>query len=55
MYYKDAFPANPRRKFGALSGEIRARIEAANAEQLLAWADRILFADTLDEVFSPAR
>ncbi len=44
-----------QRKFGALSGEIRARIEAAGAEQLLDWADRILLADTLDEVFSPAR
>lgn len=43
-----------RRKFGALSDEIRARIEAASPEQLLDWADRILLAESLDEVFSSA-
>ncbi len=44
-----------QRKYGDLSDEIRARIKAAGSEQLLDWADRLIMADTLDEVFSPAR
>jgi hypothetical protein len=44
-----------QRKFGALSDEIRARIEAAGSEQLLDWADQLIMAQSLDEVFSPAR
>jgi len=43
-----------QRKFGALPDAIRARLEAANAEQLLDWADRLIIAETLDEMFSPA-
>jgi hypothetical protein len=37
-------------KFGTLSADITARLESANSDQLSQWADRILFADTLDEV-----
>jgi len=44
-----------QRKFGTLPDAIRSRLEAANAEQLLDWADRLIMAETLDEVFSPAR
>lgn len=40
------------RKFGPLSGDTRARLEAADAEQLLIWGERLLTAVSLDEVFS---
>jgi hypothetical protein len=41
-----------RARFGRLSAAIRARVEAANPEQLSAWAKRVLTARTLDEVFA---
>lgn len=41
-------------KFGTLSADITARVENANSDQLGQWADRILFANTLDEVFNPS-
>jgi len=40
------------RKFGPLSAEHRRRLEEATPEQLLEWGERILFADTLEEIFS---
>ena len=40
------------RKFGELSDSARQRIETASREELERWADRILFADTLDEVLA---
>lgn len=38
-------------KFGALGPEDQARIDAADAERLLAWGERVLTARSLDEVF----
>lgn len=38
-------------KFGSLRPEDQARIEAADAEQLLAWIERVLTARSIDEVF----
>ena len=40
------------RKYGpeALAAH-RARVEQADAETLLEWAERVLLADTIDEVF----
>jgi hypothetical protein len=43
-----------QRKFGSIPGAIRARIEAANPEQLFDWAERLIMAETLDEVFTAA-
>lgn len=39
------------RKFGPLAPAVRRRIRSANAEQLLAWGDRLLTARSLAEVF----
>ncbi|HEX9764126.1 MAG TPA: hypothetical protein VGA39_02485, partial [Candidatus Acidoferrales bacterium] len=39
------------KKFGPLPDRARARIEAAGAEQLLLWAERVLTARTLGEIF----
>jgi hypothetical protein len=39
------------RRFGALPDGARERIDAAPLEQLEAWSDRVLDAETLDEVF----
>ena len=39
------------RKFGALDPDIRRRILDASSDQLLNWAERLLTADTIDEVF----
>jgi hypothetical protein len=39
------------RKFGPLASEDRARLDGADAEQLLDWGERILTANSLDEVF----
>ncbi len=39
------------RKFGALAPDIRQRILDASSDQLLNWAERLLTADTIDEVF----
>lgn len=41
-----------REKFGALPDAIRERIESATAEQAHEWGRRILFANSLDEVFT---
>ena len=38
-------------KYGPLPGWALARIESADADQLLIWAERILTARTLDEIF----
>jgi hypothetical protein len=38
-------------KFGALSEAIRTRIRSADSEHLLLWAQRILTAKRLDEIF----
>ncbi len=40
-------------RFGGPSEAIRARVEAARSEQLDLWAERVLTAKTLDEVFAP--
>lgn len=40
-------------RFGPPSAATRARVEAATREQLEAWAERILTAQTLDEVLTP--
>jgi flagellar biosynthesis/type III secretory pathway protein FliH len=40
------------RRFGPLAAETRARLQAATLEQLDRWADRLLDAATLEEVFS---
>jgi hypothetical protein len=39
------------RKFGTIDAETQRRIGQADSEQLVAWAERILTADTIDEVF----
>ena len=39
------------RRFGAVPDEARQRIDTAPLEQLEAWTDRVLDAETLDEVF----
>ena len=39
------------RKFGPINEPTRARVLAADAEQLLIWGERILSAETLAEVF----
>ena len=39
------------RRFGPLSPRHRARIESADAETLLVWGDRVLTAQSVDEVF----
>jgi hypothetical protein len=38
-------------RFGALSEERRRQLEAADADRLLEWSERILTAETIDEVF----
>lgn len=40
------------RRFGELSDAVLQRLEQANSDQLECWADRLLDAATLDEVFS---
>ncbi len=40
------------KRFGPLAEEVKAKVQAADAETLLTWGDRVLFAETLDEVFS---
>jgi predicted transposase YdaD len=40
------------RRFGPLSRQVRARVGTAGEEELLRWADRVLTAATLDEVFA---
>ena len=39
------------RKFGAIDESIRARVLGADAEQLLVWGERVLSAETLEDVF----
>jgi predicted transposase/invertase (TIGR01784 family) len=39
-------------KFGALPDSAQARLQAASAEQLATWIDRVLTATTLDEIFA---
>ena len=39
------------RKFGRLPDEVERRLTEANMEQLEQWADNVLFAQTLAEVF----
>jgi hypothetical protein len=42
------------RKFGPLDDSALTRIRSATADQLLEWADRVLRADRLEEVFGRA-
>jgi hypothetical protein len=39
------------RKFGPLDAEVRSRIAEADTEQLLEWAERVLTAERLEDVF----
>ena len=41
------------RRFGPLPADVRARIDAADLDQLDAWLDRLLDAPTLEAVFGP--
>jgi len=41
-----------RAKFGELPPSIEERLQAAKPAQLAHWADKVLFAETLDQVFS---
>ena len=43
-----------RRRFGQLSPEAAERLRRAPEAELEAWADNVLDAETLDEVFRPA-
>jgi hypothetical protein len=38
-------------KFGSLQEDVRQRVNAADAEQLLDWAERLLDAQSLSEIF----
>lgn len=40
-----------RLKFGPLAPEIEERVRSADADRLLGWSERILTAETLQEVF----
>ncbi len=42
-----------RRRFGLLSPAVAERLRRASAGEIEAWADNVLDADTLDEVFRP--
>jgi hypothetical protein len=39
------------RKFGPVPEEVRQRVAAADSDALLAWSERVLTAETLEEVF----
>lgn len=39
------------RKFGVLEASVRDRIDRADAEQLLEWAERVLTAPSVEDVF----
>jgi phage baseplate assembly protein W len=39
-------------KYGSIDPALRARIEAASLEQLLAWARRIVVVRTIEELFA---
>jgi len=39
------------RKFGAIDEPARIRVLGADAEQLLVWGERVLSADTIEELF----
>ena len=41
-----------RSRFGALPEDVTARLNAADAETLLRWSERVLSASTLDAVFA---
>jgi hypothetical protein len=43
------------RRFGTLPAEVTARMEDADTDTLEAWADRLLDARTLDEIFAPEK
>lgn len=38
-------------KFGPISDDIKTKIETADAKTLLLWGERILFAESLDQIF----
>ena len=40
-------------KFGQVGAQVRERIEGASADEILLWGERVLTADSLDEVFTP--
>ena len=41
-----------RRRFGALSPEVEERMVEASAADIATWLDKVLDADTLDDVFN---
>lgn len=41
-----------KRKFGRLDPETRTRVHGADTERLLAWGDRVLTAERLEDVFT---
>ena len=41
-----------RRRFGLLSPEVDERLSAASADELETWADNVLDAETLEDVFN---
>ena len=43
------------RRFGSLTAEVSERVSAASAADLEAWGDKVLDADTLDDVFNSGR
>ena len=44
-----------RRRFGSLSPEVEERVAGASATDLETWADKVLDADTLEDVFNSIR
>ena len=40
------------KKFGSVSVSIRHKVEQANADSLLQWADNILTAESVEEIFN---
>lgn len=41
------------KKFGRVDANVRTRIEEAQTDELLEWAERLVVAETLDEIFLP--
>ena len=44
-----------QRRFGLLSPRVAERLRRASADDLATWVDRVLDANSLDEVFRPSR
>ena len=50
---RELFQRLLRRRFGAAAGQFDTRIAEASVEQLDVWADRLLDANTVEDIFAP--